>query len=67
MMHLPAQGEFYPSQVSQTPVALGQLAIFNPSQMAPIVTGQKVQETPMALGFVTGVTGKKGQEREKRK
>ena len=32
------------------------MAIFNPSQMAPVVTGQKVQETPMVIGFVTPVT-----------
>jgi hypothetical protein len=46
-----------PSQVSQTRAPLGQHAIFNPSQMAPVVTGQKVQEAPVVIGFVTSVTG----------
>ena len=53
-------GPFNPSQVSQTRVALGQHHHFNPSQPGPFVTGQKVQETPVVIGFVAPVTALRG-------
>jgi hypothetical protein len=54
------QPPFNPSHPSQTRVALGQSAIFNPSQVTPVVTGQKAPETRVALALVTGVTGPEG-------
>jgi hypothetical protein len=59
-MKYPPHSPFNPSHASQTPVALGRSAIFNPSQVTPVVTDEKAQETRMALALVTGVTGPEG-------
>jgi putative DNA primase/helicase len=58
--HIPPFPPSKASQVSQTRMAVGQLARFKVSQQPPFVTPQKVQETRMALGFVTPVTGWRG-------
>ena len=56
MTRFPLPMGFKVSQVSQSPVALGQLAHFNPSHSPLFVTPQKVPETRMVIGFVTPVT-----------
>ena len=56
MMPSPVPRALQPSQASQRPVALTQHKVFKASQVPPVVTARKVQETRTALGFVTLVT-----------
>ena len=59
---------FQPSQTSQTRMAVGQHAIFKPSQQPLLRDGWKIQETRMAVSSMTLVTvvrGVKQEEREK--